>query len=894
MILISNLKKNFNGNELFSIKTLSLKNNGFYLIHGRSGCGKTTLLNILALMDKNYTGNIRINGKVISKLNDDELSSIRHKKISYIHQKPVLFEDMTVVDNLKYFTNLTDDAIKKALINVKLFGKCKIKAKNLSGGEKQKICILRALLQNKDIVICDEPTGNINASAAIEIINYLKNLSKSKLVIVVSHQLSLYQDKADYIYEMLDKNIYLKKESKEINKVLNPLLLSFEKNNLKFSFNRKYIKLILSKNKFRNFLISFVMTLSFISLSIIFLLRINIINTLNNSLSMFYEPNEVLINGKNNKVLHQKRNSLEIHEIEELKTYLKLETDIQYIYENNFETFFPDGNSLFLINGYRSSLLDGYNARNFNEFLMIDEAADNKYIKYNYIKDDEVIISIDNSLMLEICTNLRIEKSFDSLYKKINTDDVYVSLFLKNFSWEYEDEQILRISGFVVDTKKVIYHSNPIFNTVLFEKQMKLPFTVYDEIQEKPWTLKKTTVIELDSQQANMFIYDKRLNDYYLNKLNWNYTPLLIKRDFPINNGKYVIYKKDKLDNINLDKLNDISGEDKFILNNNMYINMSNGFANGFLNNLFFSTSLEDMNYIIDNYYSSNERRKMSFSTDRTISCGVLSNKSENIKFDISDVKCKSYNSIKISSKLSKRLLLDDSKEVYVLSDDLSSSKNNYCLSKIIIDEVLGNEYENIIYGNNYAIIEFFRDVLYFDYNLYQPTQLKIMMKNDNTQYYKALFNKEHVSKPFEEISTQIEDILFYFTFAIEIFCICCILIAIFLFVIISLSITVDSNRNIAVLYSLGFSKRKIIRIYSLYIAKNVGKSLIFSLIFIFCMSFSINQIINSLLRTSSTFTLYFEPFVSSFLLSIMLYLITYIFQKRYIKKMNVLLAIRN
>lgn len=166
-------------------------------------------------MDKNYTGNIRINGKVISKLNDDELSSIRHKKISYIHQKPVLFEDMTVVDNLKYFTNLTDDAIKKALINVKLFGKCKIKAKNLSGGEKQKICILRALLQNKDIVICDEPTGNINASAAIEIINYLKNLSKSKLVIVVSHQLSLYQDKADYIYEMLDKNIYLKKKAKK-------------------------------------------------------------------------------------------------------------------------------------------------------------------------------------------------------------------------------------------------------------------------------------------------------------------------------------------------------------------------------------------------------------------------------------------------------------------------------------------------------------------------------------------------------------------------------------------------------------------------------------------------------------------------------------------------------
>ena len=169
----------------------------FTMLIGQSGSGKTTLLNMIGCLDIPSTGDVIINGDIINKLNQDDLCEFRNKTLGFIFQNYFLEPNYSVLDNVSMplvlrgiKKNQREEKVKEVLEKVGLISKINKKAMELSGGEKQRVAIARALVGNPDIILADEPTGNLDTNNGLEIMELLKKLSlDGKMVIMVTHNL---------------------------------------------------------------------------------------------------------------------------------------------------------------------------------------------------------------------------------------------------------------------------------------------------------------------------------------------------------------------------------------------------------------------------------------------------------------------------------------------------------------------------------------------------------------------------------------------------------------------------------------------------------------------------------------------------------------------------------
>ena len=167
----------------------------FYAITGHSGSGKSTLINILGTLDKVTSGIYKLDGKDISTLDDNELSKIRNKKIGFIFQNYNLEQKMKAYENVMLPMLLGDLSLEEMkeiaidkLTEVGLKERVNHFPKELSGGEQQRVSIARALVNNPNIILADEPTGNLDEVNEKKIFDLLKQIAKEgKCVIVVSH-----------------------------------------------------------------------------------------------------------------------------------------------------------------------------------------------------------------------------------------------------------------------------------------------------------------------------------------------------------------------------------------------------------------------------------------------------------------------------------------------------------------------------------------------------------------------------------------------------------------------------------------------------------------------------------------------------------------------------------
>lgn len=876
MIKIKNLRKSFNNKEIINIEEFQFHSTGLYFIYGRSGCGKTTFLNCISLLDNSYSGEIYINNKN-SKNNEDLL---RKMYISYMLQKPILLENFTVFENLKCFLNFNDDYLLEKLKEFEILDLKDRLAKNLSGGQKQKVSLLRTILENKNIIICDEPTGNLNKEYVDFVINHLKEISKNKLVIVVSHQKNLYFDVADVVIEFKNKALNIVKENVIGVIPTNDNLIYKNKYKL---MKKIYIKNILEKRKIKNITLTSILSLIVLIFSLIFVLKYNITTSINNAFSSFYGENEIDIVSKL-PTIYQKRNTPSKSELIEIFQELNKENNYRYFYENDFNLFFPDSDILSFKGKYTYLNLEKYSITHFNEFTYIKNINDKSYLLREELEDDEIIISINNKLMLEICLFYKIERSFNSLYQYLKTNNIYLSLFVKNYEWEYEDEQIFKLAGFVVENNINIYHSNKFFNEILFETKLKLPSSIYDETYKYPWTLKKAAILELNKTEANKFILNKNLNNYYLNKLKWSDMRTKFNNYLCENDSLYFVYKKTKDDYFNLKYLDQIK-TDEILYCNSLYLNLSSNYLNGFIFNVFVGKDQQDIDFIVDNYYSKNN---INPNSNNILIFNSLLKSSNSIKFKFN--KNIEDNKFVISSKFKKTL--DLNKELYLLADSFDDHK--YMVKKIEIDDYIENDNEYIIFGNKLSLISFMRDYLYMNYNLYNFSSIKIYNDNENLNFYKSLFYEDKVNEPLKEINDQVNSIISYFSTTLNIFSISSIVLTMILYSIVIINNIYDSKKEIGTLYVLSFSKREISIIYNDYILKKTAKSTFFNFIFVIFLSLTINIIIKNLLKISIVLSFPLITFLASFLFCMFVYIMSYLIQRKYINNLNVILLIRN
>ena len=205
MIEIKDLGKQFQNETEIDYHDITFESGRSYMLLGASGCGKSTLLNMIAGILSPTKGSIVIDGVNMSEASQKEKDKFRIEKIGYIFQDFKLINEMTVADNIGILrlegvdVSGMDDMLK----SLDIYEKKNAKIKHLSGGQKQRVAIARALVKRPDIILADEPTGNLNFAIGEQVIKELVEVSKGKTLIAVTHDDRL----ARYFDEVVDMNL---------------------------------------------------------------------------------------------------------------------------------------------------------------------------------------------------------------------------------------------------------------------------------------------------------------------------------------------------------------------------------------------------------------------------------------------------------------------------------------------------------------------------------------------------------------------------------------------------------------------------------------------------------------------------------------------------------------
>lgn len=217
MIELLNVNKTYTSKSKIQVKALDQINlqfnsKGLVFILGKSGSGKTSLLNIIGGLDSANSSKIRINGKELKRFDERTCAEYRNSYIGFVFQEYNLMNNLNVYDNIALSLQLqkkavTDEIIQKVLEDVELKGLEKRQLDELSGGQKQRVAIARALIKDPVILLADEPTGNLDSETSIQIFELFKKLSKNKCVIVVSHDAEYAHQYADRIIELSDGHV---------------------------------------------------------------------------------------------------------------------------------------------------------------------------------------------------------------------------------------------------------------------------------------------------------------------------------------------------------------------------------------------------------------------------------------------------------------------------------------------------------------------------------------------------------------------------------------------------------------------------------------------------------------------------------------------------------------
>ena len=198
----------------------------FCSILGPSGCGKTTTLNIIGGLDKYTTGDLIIEGQSTKNYHDYEWDNYRNKKIGFVFQSYNLISHLTILENVAMSLTLQGTKRKEKIQRAKaaldavglkdLYNK---KPNQLSGGQQQRVAIARAIINDPEIILADEPTGALDSTTSVQIMEILKEISKNKLIIMVTHNRELALKYSDRIIEFKDGEVESDSFSNKIDKI---------------------------------------------------------------------------------------------------------------------------------------------------------------------------------------------------------------------------------------------------------------------------------------------------------------------------------------------------------------------------------------------------------------------------------------------------------------------------------------------------------------------------------------------------------------------------------------------------------------------------------------------------------------------------------------------------
>ncbi len=424
MIELKNVKKIYKSKK--SIDTVALNdinlkinNKGLLFIVGKSGSGKSTLLNLIGGLDCIDSGELLINGNDISKFTKNNFDSYRNTYIGFIFQEFNILEQYNVYENIELSLKLQNkstsmDIIDSLLEKLGLKGLGNRKINELSGGQKQRVAIARALIKNPKVILADEPTGNLDKNSSEQIFSILKEISKEKLVIVVSHDDESAKKYADRIVEIEDGNIVSDSEQLVTDEFEN---IELKKSKLPLSYALK-----MAINSFKTKPFKLFMTILLTAISLIFMgITVNcaffdktmlVVNTMKDNNNYIYDVRNSDF-GYMGSISNFKLNEIDINDIEKLTNATV--NPVYTLYDDGNRLAFEFGentinNKYYKFEPYYLDFVEINDSRILGEIIGNEPTKDNEIVIHKYFADYIIkfgIMTTDNTLYFP--------KSYDEL-----------------------------------------------------------------------------------------------------------------------------------------------------------------------------------------------------------------------------------------------------------------------------------------------------------------------------------------------------------------------------------------------------------------------------------------------------------------------------------------------
>ena len=914
MIKLDNVSKIFGNKKILDNLSFNFPSKGLFTILGASGSGKTTILNLIGLIDYKFDGNIIFKEHVYNSIKNSEKSLLRANHFGYIFQSFNLLESDTVVNNVCLLLSSNQNLSKENKINkinavLKVLGIEKLKNKTvnkLSGGEKQRVAIARAIVNDPEVILCDEPTGSLDSKNGDNIFKILRELSKTCLVICVTHDRILankYSDEILYLKDgKIEKHETLSNQNKDINKIV--MFKSKEKiKNLSLSlkFIFAHIKNTFKAKKIRFFISSFIISISLIFLGLSILISSSVKSSLVDAFSTILGENSYIL-----KKTDENSGSFDYRGVDSgliEKLFKDYNEDIKYYgctYLVDFEQFFKDQNALYNSTKFPSEPINGFNARHFNEFELIDDYKTFECLPLleRKLSNDEIVLGLNFSQVKKICLSLQIPRSYESLASFIKKERFLVNLYLKNSYWTYDDEQSFMVKGIFPANKSAVYHTNNLFNERLFEDSMRFPISLeIKKEDELPWIMKKLYYVKTKYFQStflNKILYDKKYENFLFDSDNEFYSPQTCP-SYNIYTNKLFVYenKNNGIKREVIKVLKDVDERLKtfYFSTNGGYINYGNSIFCGSVKPLFICKNKEIAINFIDKY----TRVKQEDINDVVIPKGIVEGNafkpnSMNLKFSSKnpELDCGEYakkvNEIVISSGLAKLLDIEEvlNQEVFAIlnyQDDYLNQyiEKNFKMTSLFITGIAHDENIKIYQGSDFSI-SLYRDLFKEpSFNLIPQAIIYETEEEFNEQDLKIInsyFDDYELSNPLSMINKSVDEVMFYLEIVLLTFSIFTIITSFILLALISYVNYEEGKKDIAILNLIGFSSFDILKIVFLTNFANCLSAYLPSVVSLVILNFGINLVIKGIVGSNIASSF---PIFCLFLLFVVILILSFV-----------------
>lgn len=848
MINIKNLKKKYGNKVVLDNINIDFPRFGLFAICGDSGCGKTTLLNCLSSLLE-YEGKIEIDGVDLSSLNEEDKDLYRLKHIGFVFQDFKLFNSETVERNillpLDMSNNMKGQLKERKILDlldvVKLEKYRNQKVDLLSGGEKQRIAIARALVNDPKIVLADEPTGALDSENSKNIMDILLSISKRALVIVVSHDEELMKKYASKIIYMKDgkisSSLYPKREERNAYLPIFQNKESNKKPSIPSSYLLRHSLYSMKQKKGRTIISNIVTSLGLIGVGLAISLSSSISSNIKNAYSSMIDEEKIIMTYKDENHYSSLMSGGYYDAMNIASKFINYVNDVGVTYYVDFENYFKDKNEFAIASTTYRSVINNLSTRNINEFKWLDyEIVPQIYPRpVKDLKDDEVIFGLTLEMIEDICFSLRIERSISSLSKYLEDNEFLIYLDAANYDWCYYDQELFTLKGFTLEREPCIYHYNHLWNEHIFETLMRLPSN--DNLSKKdyyPWVMKKVVYFQTNRNTDEFLIEAENselLDEYILEIANEKYYPWLYKK-VDVKDRHRVLLFVNTYKSIPKRYAN-ILIEENNTLNSPIY-GTSGGYAfypsnmlSGFSHQTFFSFSEELIDKVVDENTSLNLNSNEYTVLKQGVMVGHFSKTmNESVRFAaINDKKLigsspHSLDEIVISTGLAKELsgednminktlLLSYNEKESILSD--GSLKRTFINSQLRVCGLVQSEkYE--IYHYPYWTTNFFKSRL--GVSAFDLLVNSIAFNSEDTsektidKIHKA-FPKYTVTNPMDSVNDSIDQVCSYIEIAMTIFSIVATIIASLLLTMCAYLHIIDSQKEIALSRCLGISKKE-------------------------------------------------------------------------------------